>query len=400
MKPLLSDIRVLELGHIVAGPTAGYIFSALGADVIKIERPGGGDQSRARPDQSIFITFNTNKRSMVLDLKKAEGKKIFLALLETSDIVVDNYAPGVLDRLGLSYEAMSAANSKIIHCAIRGFLPGPYADRPLLDEPAQMMGGLAYMTGPPGRPLRAGGSIIDMGGALFGIIGILSALHERERTGHGQQIEIGLFETAVFFVTQHIAKAGVTGVCPPPMPERGMGKDAGWAIYRIFITKDQKQLFVGITSDAHWERFCEEFKVHDLWEDVSLRTNVGRVKQHSVVNERVKNIVGQHDRDALVDRLEKCQIPFSIVNTPMDLLQDKHLRESNHFSHVTSPKGVSTDLPNLPMQLSSRSDGLGRTDPPKLGEHTLQVMAELGYTTDQIEKLIQEGVISSLIPGL
>jgi crotonobetainyl-CoA:carnitine CoA-transferase CaiB-like acyl-CoA transferase len=399
MKPLLSDIKVLELGQIVAGPTAGLIFSELGAEVIKIERPNGGDQFRARPDQSFFSRFNCNKRSMVLDLKNPQGKEIFFRLLKTADVVVDNYAPGVLERLGLGYETMHRTNPKIIHCSIKGFLPGPYGDRPLLDEPAQMMGGLAYMTGPPGQPLRAGTSIIDMSGAMFGVIGILGALHERQKTGRGQEIQVGLFETTVFFVAQHMAMAGVTGICPPTMPERGMGKNAGWAVYKIFVTQDQKQLFVAITSDAHWERFCKEFQVHDLWKDSSLRTNAGRVKQHALVNERVKEIVGGLTRDSLIERLEKSEVPYAIVNTPMDLFQDPHLRGRGHLFRVTTPKGGSTELPALPMILSSWP-GPPRTNPPKLGEHTLEIMADLGYSADQIEVLIQEGVIASVVPGL
>jgi len=399
MNPLLSDIRVLELGHIVAGPTAGLILSGLGAEVIKIERPEGGDQSRARPDQSIFLAYNSNKQSMVLDLKNPKGKEIFLQLLKTADIVVDNYAPGALDRLGLGYDTMSSTNPKVIHCSIKGFLPGPYGDRPLLDEPAQMMGGLAYMTGPPGRPLRAGASVIDISGAMFGVIGILAALHESQRTGRGQKIQVGLFETTVFFVAHHMAKAGVTGICPPPMPEWNMGKEAGWAVYRIFITQDQKQLFIGITSNAHWERFCEEFQVHDLWEDVSLRTNAGRIKQHTLVNERVKKIAGEFPRAELIDRLEKCQVPYSIVNTPMDLFNDPHLRGREHLFRVTSPKGTSSEVPALPVTLSSWP-GPARTNPPKLGEHTLAIMADLGYSPDQIEGLVQEGVIGSVVPDL
>ena len=252
------------------------------------------------------------------------------------------------------------------------------------------------MTGPPGQPLRAGTSIIDMGGAMFGIIGILAALHEREKTGRGQQIQVGLFETTVFFVAQHMAKAGVMGVCPPPMPERGMGKDAGWAVYKIFITQDQKQLFIAITSDAHWERFCKGFELSDLWEDVSLRTNVGRLKQHARVNERVKKTVRESARDTMVDRLEKCQVPYSVVNTPLDLFHDPHLRGRKHFFRVTGPKGGSTELPALPMLLSSWPGPI-RTNPPKLGEHTLAIMADLGYSSEQIESLVEQGVIGNVV---
>lgn len=392
---LLSDIRVLELGHIVSGPSAGLILADMRADVIKIERPEGGDQARARPDQSMFTAFNRNKRSIVLSLKHPEGKEIFFQLLKTADVVLDNYAPGVLERLGLGYKEMSSVNPGIIQCSIKGFLPGPYGDRPLLDEPAQMMGGLAYMTGPPGQPLRAGASIIDIGAAMFGIIGILGALHERHTTGRGKYIRAGLFESTVFFVAQHISKAGITGQCPAPSPERSIGKDVGWAIYKIFTTKDQRQLFIGITSDAHWERFCQEFHVHDLWEDLSLRTNEGRTKQFALVNERVEKIAGELLFGSLVDRLEKSQIPHAIVNTPMDLFQDPHLRGRAHFINVMAPTGASTDLPALPMIFDSWQSSL-RRNPPKLGEHTVEIMDELGYSKNQIDALIQAGIMGSV----
>jgi crotonobetainyl-CoA:carnitine CoA-transferase CaiB-like acyl-CoA transferase len=396
-KSLLSDIKVLELGHIVSGPTAGLIFAEMGAEVIKVERLDGGDQSRSRSDQSMFIAYNGSKQSISLDLKNPQGKEIFLRLLKTADVVVDNYAAGVLERLGLGYEIMSEANPGIIHCSIKGFLPGDNGDRPLLDEPAQMMGGLAYMTGPPGQPLRAGASIIDIGGAMFGVIGILAALHEREKTGLGQQIQAGLFETTVFFVAKHMAKAGITGVCPPPMPEHGMGKDAGWAIYKIFITADQKQVFIAVTSDAHWERFCKDFGLEDLWEDLSLRTNEGRLKQHALINERVGQVVAEHKRDILVDRLEKIKVPHSIVNTPLDLLQDRHLRAIGHLHPITGPKGDVTELPALPMIFSSWP-GPVRTNPPHLAEHSVAIMRDLGYTDEEIAAFIKDNIVGTARP--
>jgi crotonobetainyl-CoA:carnitine CoA-transferase CaiB-like acyl-CoA transferase len=191
-----------------------------------------------------------------------------------------------------------------------------------------------------------------------------------------------------------MAKAGITGVCPPPMPEHGMGKDAGWAIYKIFITADQKQVFIAVTSDAHWERFCKDFGLHDLWEDVSLRTNEGRLKQHALLNERVKKVVSELTRDALVDRLEKIKVPHSIVNTPQDLLQDPHLRAIGHLHRITGPKGDVTELPALPMIFSSWP-GPVRTNPPQLAEHSVEIMRDLGYTSDEIEAYINGDIIGT-----
>ena len=391
---LLSDLRVLELGHIVSGPSAGLILADLGADVIKIERPEGGDQSRARPDKSMFMTYNRNKRSMVMDLKSPQGKEIFKALLKTADIVVDNYAPGVMEKLGLGYDVMSSLNPGILHCSLKGFLPGLYGDRPLLDEPAQMMGGLAYMTGPPGQPLRAGASIIDIGAAMFGVIALLAALHKRKETGRGQRIQAGLFETVVFFVSQHMATAAVTGKCPPPVPERAKGKNVGWAVYKIFLTQDQRQVFIGITGDGHWERFCREFQVDDLWADPSLRSNQGRVLKHGLVNDRVQKIVSELPCDQVLERLEKSQIPHALINTPMDLFQDPHLRGRNHFLQVKDPSGPTAELPGLPFDFQAHQSSV-RRQPPQLGQHTDEIMQELGYSPEQIASLKTTGVIHS-----
>jgi crotonobetainyl-CoA:carnitine CoA-transferase CaiB-like acyl-CoA transferase len=390
--PLLDDIRVLELGHIVSGPSAGLILAELGADVIKVERPDGGDQARQRPLADMFLTFNRNKRSVVIDLKKTKGKEIFREFVKTADIVLDNYAPGVMDKMGLGYENLCGVNPRLLYCSIKGFLPGPYGDLPLLDEPAQMMGGLAYMTGPPGQPLRAGTSIIDIGAAMFGIIGLLAALHKRQETGRGQRVQVGLFESTVFLVAQHMSTAGLTGQVPPPVPERLKGKNVGWAIYRIFNTKDQRQVFIGITGDAHWERFCREFHFDDLWKDLSLRTNKGRVLQHALLNERVARMAGELTFEQIVERLEKIQVPHAPINTPMDLFQNKHLRGRGHLMPVTALNGVTVDLPALPMIFDTCQSSV-RRQPPRMGQHTREIMEELGYSPERIEELMREKVV-------
>ena len=299
--PPLAGIRVLELGHIVAGPVAGLILAELGADVIKIERPGSGDQARvSRGNQGYFLAFNACKRSLELDLKSTPGREAFLRLVATADVVVDNYGPGVLERLGLDTASLAAANPRIVTCGIRGFLPGPYDRRNLLDEPAQMMGGLAYMTGPPGRPLRAGASVIDISGAMFSVIGILAALLRRDARGRGEHLQTGLFETVVFLVAQHIAKSGISAEVPPPMTERGAGKDLGWGIYKVFSTADGRHVFIGVTSDSQWEAFCREFGWDDLWAEPALRTNAGRRAAFERLTARTEALARSLAWDALL----------------------------------------------------------------------------------------------------
>jgi crotonobetainyl-CoA:carnitine CoA-transferase CaiB-like acyl-CoA transferase len=210
----LEGVRVLELGHIVAGPSAGLILADLGADVIKVERSGVGDQSRAMPagSSALFHFLNRNKRSVAIDLKgSVEGRELFLRLAAASDVVIDNFAYGAVEALGLGYDVLVRANPGIIYLALKGFLPGPNEARPFLDELAQMSGGLAFMTGPRGQPMRAGASIVDVGAAAYGVIAVLAALQQRARTGVGQRITSGLYETTVFWVGQWLAQHAATG---------------------------------------------------------------------------------------------------------------------------------------------------------------------------------------------
>jgi crotonobetainyl-CoA:carnitine CoA-transferase CaiB-like acyl-CoA transferase len=381
---LLSDLRVLELGHIVAGPTAALILAELGADVIKIERPGSGDQARfSRGNQGYFLAFNGSKRSVTLDLRQARGREAFDRLLRTADVVIDNYGPGVLSRMGLGWDHMIEVNPRILHCGIRGFLPGPYEARNLLDEPAQMMGGLAYMTGPPGMPLRAGASVVDIAGAMFAVIGLLAALQRRHQSGEGADLSVGLFETTVFLVAQHIAKAGISGEVPPPMTERGAGRDLGWGIYRVFETADGRHVFIGVTSDSQWESYCREFGLDDLWARDDLRGNAGRRKEFIMLTERTAALAKRFTFAELVAGLERANLPHAPVNTPMDLLAHPHLAARRHLTELTAPDGSRSPIPGLPLEVRGHPlDALA--DPPRLGEHTAEVLTELGYTREEL----------------
>jgi crotonobetainyl-CoA:carnitine CoA-transferase CaiB-like acyl-CoA transferase len=396
----LSGIRVIELGHIVAGPSGGLLLADLGADVVKVEEPGAGDQSRAMPNQgSTFYVLNRNKRSLALDLKNDEGHEIFTRLVRTADVVLDNYAPGVLERLGIGYDWAAALNPRIIYCSIKGFLPGPYGDRPLLDELAQMMGSMSYMTGPLGMPLRAGPSVIDIGAATYGVLATVAAIYDRERTGHGQRIQSGLFETTVFLSAQHVSQAAITGQAPVPMPSRGMGSRLGWGVYQLFTTGDERQVFIAITSNAHWERFCTELGLLDLLADPDLDTNAKRCEHRPKVIPRIEALAQAMTSAELVARLETARVPYSPVNTPLDVLDDPHLNANGSFLDVQTADGGSIKVPALPI-VSSNFETEVHLDPPALGQHTRAILAELGYPTDEIERLIAERVVRADGPTL
>jgi crotonobetainyl-CoA:carnitine CoA-transferase CaiB-like acyl-CoA transferase len=391
----LGDLRVLELGHIVAGPSAGLILADLGADVIKIERPDGGDQARRMPGgvSAIYYFLNRNKRSFAVDLKVPAGKALFLRLVQTADVVLDNFAPGALDGLGLSYAALAEANPRLIYLSVKGFLPGPYEQRPSLDELAQMMGGLAYMTGPRGRPLRAGASIVDIGAASYGVIGVLAALRERDHTGRGQAIVSGLFETTVFWVGQWIAWAEATGQPSTPMSEIGQSQRMGWGIFQLFETADDAQVFVGVTSNAHWERFCQEFGLADLLADPRLDSNPKRVAAREWLLPRVGAELRRYPSAALQEKLERASVPYAPVNRPDQLPDDPHLNATEQLI-PTPVAGLAAParLPKLPFQSSAYTFGL-RRGAPGLGEHTAELLAELGIDAAEQAALAAQGAV-------
>jgi crotonobetainyl-CoA:carnitine CoA-transferase CaiB-like acyl-CoA transferase len=303
----LAGLRVVEFTHMVMGPAAGHILAGLGAEVIRVE-PIGGDATRRLPGSGAgyFPMYNRGKQSICLDLKSPGGLEVARDLAARADILVENFRPGALDRLGLGHEALAAINPRLIYCSEKGFLPGPYEDRTALDEVAQMMGGLAYMTGPPGRPLRAGSSVIDVTGAMFGVIGILAALEERHRTGRGQKVVASLFETTAYLVGQHMAQFAVTGTPAAPMPAR----ISAWAIYDVFETADHP-LFIGVVSDSLWAKFCTLFGLNALWADESLRGNSARVAARDRILPEVRAAIATFTRAQMIERLEGSGIPFS-----------------------------------------------------------------------------------------
>lgn len=385
----LAGIRVVEFTHMVMGPAVGHILAGLGAEVVRIE-PIGGDQTRRLlgSGSGYFPMYNRGKQSICLDLKSPEGLAVARDLAEGADVLIENFRPGALDRLGLSYEQLSEVNPRLIYCSEKGFLPGPYEQRTALDEVAQMMGGLAYMTGPPGRPLRAGSSVIDVTGGMFGVIGILAALEERHRTGRGQKVVASLFETTIYLVGQHMAQFAVTGKAAAPMPAR----ISAWAIYDVFETRDEP-VFIGVVSDVLWQKFCALFALDDLWADESLRTNNQRVMARDRILPHVRALVASMTRDEIVAKLEGTGLPFAPIARPEDMFDDPQLADGG-LEPVTLDTGGETRLPTIPLQMGGLRPGAPVTLPSP-GADSRTVLAALGYDEERIERLVAQGAVGS-----
>ena len=392
----LDGLRVLELGHIIAGPSAGLLLADLGADVIKVERSGDGDSSRALPagSSALFHFLNRNKRSIAIDLKgSAEGRALFLRLVKGVDVVIDNFAYGAVESMGLGYDVLSKANPRLIYLAIKGFLPGPSEARPFLDELAQASAGLSFMTGPKGQPTRAGASIVDVGAATYGIVAVLAALRQRDRTGVGQKITSGLYETTVFWVGQWIAQHYATGEPSIPLPEMKQGTRMGWGIYQFFTAADGEEIFVGVTSNGHWERFCKEFGLPDLFADENLNDNAKRVAARGWLPKRIGEEMRRYPIAELSERLERARIPFAPLRRPDQLVDEPHLNASKQFIETPLPGGKTGKLPKLPVKSSAYDFSLRRTA-PTLGQHTREVLEEFGLAKDEIDALASRRVIA------
>jgi crotonobetainyl-CoA:carnitine CoA-transferase CaiB-like acyl-CoA transferase len=385
----LSGIKVVEFSHMVMGPVVGGILAELGAEVIKVE-PIGGDATRELPGSGAgyFPMYNRNKKSLCLNLKDPRGLGLARRLALQSDVLIENFRPGVLDALGLSYESLAAENPRLIYCSQKGFLAGPYEQRTALDEVAQMMGGLAYMTGPPGRPLRAGASVVDVTGGMFGVIGILAALQQRHASGVGQRVTSSLFETTVYLVGQHMAQMAVTGAAARPMPVRV----SAWAIYDVFEVRDAEQVFVGVVSDAQWRTFCSAFAFDALGADETLRSN----RQRVLARERILAVVRERfallSKPELIACLEHAGLPFAPVSRPEDLFDDPHLLASGGLALTQLPDGRQTQLPKLPLELDQRRPSRGGAL-PAAGEHSLQILRSLGVSDQEAAALAAAHVI-------
>jgi crotonobetainyl-CoA:carnitine CoA-transferase CaiB-like acyl-CoA transferase len=386
----LRDLRVLEFTQNVMGPSGGLVLADLGADVVKIE-PVEGEATRYLGGfaSGFFNYFNRNKRSLAVDLKSDSGKKLIHRLVARADIVLENYAPGTMERLGCGYEALSAINPRLVYCAMKGYLSGPYEKRAALDEVAQFQSGLAYMTGPRGKPLRAGASVVDIMGGTFAAVAILAALRERDQTGKGQIVKSALYESAVYLMSTHIAGGAYNRIDHVlPMPERG----PAWGVYQIFKTADGEDIFVAATSDALWQRFCQVFERPDLGADPRLARNADRVKARDWLVPAVSETLAKFTRAEIEKRCESVGIAFAPVATVEDLWRDPHLAAGG-MVETTLSNGVVTQLPKLPIEMSGERPDK-RLDPPQLGAHSRAVLTEAGLSDSEIDALIQDKIVA------
>ena len=370
----LAGLRVLEFTHMVMGPTCGMILADLGAEVIKVEPPGG-DKTRTLPGLGIgfFRSFNRNKKSVVIDIATEEGRTTAAELAGECDVVLENFRPGLMAGFGLDYETLSKQYPKLIYVTHKGFLPGPYEHRLALDEVVQMMGGLSYMTGPIGRPLRAGTSVNDIMGGMFGAIGVLAALRERERTGRGQEVQSALFENCVFLSSQHMQQYLMTGEPPPPMPSRV----SAWSVYDVFtLDEGEQQLFIGAVSDKQFATLCRVLERPDLLDQPGFGDNASRVAVRPQLLAQLGEILLHHRVAELAPKLEAAGIPYAPIMRPDQLVEDPHLIASGGLVPMQTEDGGTTDVVLLPLTMGGQRPGV-RRPLPGIGEHTEEVLAGL-----------------------
>jgi crotonobetainyl-CoA:carnitine CoA-transferase CaiB-like acyl-CoA transferase len=395
MPPLtapLTGVRVIEFSQLVMGPSCGLILADLGAEVIKVEPLPKGDRSRYLTGiaSGFFVSFNRNKKSLAVDMKNPRGLALVKSLIATSDVVIENFRPGMMAKQGLDYAVLCQTSPRLIYCSLKGFLAGPYQNRTALDEVVQMMAGLAFMTGLPGKPMRAGASVNDIMGGMFGVIAIQAALRVRELTGKGQEVQASLFENNAFLVAQSMAAEAISGIPSKPLSIR----EPPWPVYDLFDADDGSKLFLAIVGDGQWVDFCNEFGRKDWLADPGLQTNAARAGARARFIPEIQAIIAARPVATLCTIFERLGLPFAPVRTPGELVDDPHLNSSNGLLDIAVPGGPTVRIPATPMAFSGKRLGK-RSDPPGIGSDSRQILCGMGLSTKEIEMLFEEGLVGA-----
>ena len=394
----LAGLRVFDLTRVLAGPTCAQMLADLGADVIKIERPGSGDDTRgfAPPympgtkESAYFTGVNRNKRSLTLDIAQPEGQEIAKRLIAQSDILVENFKTGALAKYGLGYEQLHVEFPRLIYCSITGFgQTGPYAPRPGYDSLIQAMGGVMSLTGEPdGLPQKVGVPVADLFAGLYGCIGILAALRHRDATGQGQQIDIGMLDTHVAWLANQGMNYLATGENPPRLGNQ----HPNIVPYQVFPTEDG-YIVLSVGNDPTFKRFCENFALTHLLEDERFATNAARVQNRQHVTDTLTPVMRRHPTHWWVDRLEALKIGCGPINKLSEVFADPQVQARGMVVEMERPPGGSVKVIANPVRLSETPPDY-RIAPPTLGEHTTEVLSgRLGLSPTEQERLREKGVI-------
>lgn len=377
----LRGIRVVEMTHMIMGPSSGMFLALLGAEVIKVE-PLGGDKTRSLTGmgRGFFPTFNRGKKSITLDLKSAEGRDALDRLLAGADVFLENFRDESLAAMGLAPDVLRQRFPGLIVASCKGFLNGPYQHRTAMDEVVQMMTGMAYMTGPTGRPLRIGSSANDIMGGLFGAFGVLAALIERGKTGEGRAVRVGLFENCLLLVAQHMVQFDIEGREAPPMPER----EFSWPVYDIFETADGRQIFIGAVTGGQWSILCDILGLETLKADPRLQDRMDQIAARDWTIPVVARAVSGRAFDDLMVAFESAGIPFAPIHRPAEMYDDPHVNRPGGLFTSQLPEGGSFRAPGFPIDVDGAPIVAESVDIPDVGEHTESVLAALGMDPQAI----------------
>ena len=392
----LEGIRVLDLTRALAGPFCTLMLGDNGADVIKIEMPGSGDDTRKwgppfiGEESAYFLSINRNKRSLTLNLRDPQAKEIFLKLAKDSDVIVENFTPGVMERFGLDYEAVKATNSNVIYCSISGFgQDGPYRSRPAYDQIMQGIGGLMSITGEPdGEPQKIGIAVTDIGAGMWAAFAIMAALHHRGQSGAGQYIDVSMMDAQVAWLTYQAGYFFANGT-----PPKRMGAAHPTLVpYQAFMCQDGKYINVAVGSDRIWERFCQGVNREDLKDHPDYASNGDRVRNRGAMVSLLQEYFLTRPVAEWVKDLQAVNVPCGPINDLADVFADAQILARNMYQEMPHPTLGSIKQTGLPIKFSATPGGLDR-HPPLLGEHNQEILTSLGYTGDEISGFQEAAVI-------